>query len=153
VHFLSVMDDLSNVISLLQHLVRLISTAKRDENNRNILTMGIVHIFCRNPQLVASALSGLTLPGGGDGLTFMIDTWFELHPLLESRYNRHISSLGMMHVMEMYLAQGVGEAFLHRVLQSVVQAVGAVENDDTGEVYRSMCSLSCVLPPFCIDVV
>ena len=151
VHFADVMVDMSTVVVLLHHIVQLIFHAKHTDSSRNILTMGIVHIFCRCPALVASALGSLTLTGtgtgtgrdrggggggGGNGLAFMIDTWFELHPLLESTYNRHISTLGLLHVLELYLLQGVGEVFLCRVLQLVVQAVGAREQD-TEEVGRS----------------
>jgi hypothetical protein len=130
VHFSDVMTGMDNVVVIIQHMVQLIHDVKPCENTRNILMMGIVHIFCRNPVFVSSALGTSTLQGGGNGLAFMIDTWFELHPQLESRYNRHISTLGMLHVVEMYISQGVGEAFLQRLLQLVVQTISGIEQTE-----------------------
>lgn len=136
VHFSGDMsaEDQATVRAVLQHVVQLIHAAPRSDNNRNLLTMGVVHIFCRDPGLVTSSLGCLSLPGGGNGMSFMIDVWFELHTRLESRYNRHVSALGMLHVLELYLQQGVGEAFLRRLLQLVVQAVGGPGDDDAEEV-------------------
>ena len=129
VHFSRFVNEMEKFISILQHVVRLISESKPKDNIRNVLMMCIVHLFCRDPDLVSNSLSSMCLEGVGNGLGCMIDIWFELHPLLESRYNRHISTLGMMNVLEMYIFQGLGEGFLHRVLQLIVFAVNGIENE------------------------
>lgn len=121
----------------IQQTVNLIMSLGKTNNHRNILIMGLIHIFNKNPFLVAESLGHIqltSLSGGGESgvntnetaLQYLLEVWFELHPLLESPYSLSVSTNGLIELIRMYSLQGISSGFLIRVLRLLVETLPSV---------------------------
>jgi hypothetical protein len=119
----------------IQQVIHIIVSLGHSSNHRNILIMGLVHIFNRNPLLIAESLGHMQLTGTDEtALQYLLEVWFELHPMLESAYHLSVSSHGLMELIRMYSAQGISSGFLIRVLRLLLETLPGVIRHETQEV-------------------
>jgi hypothetical protein len=148
----------------IQQTVNLIMSLGKTNNHRNILIMGLVHIFNKNPLLIAESLGHIQLTNhsGGEGgrsvntnetaLQYLLEVWFELHPLLESPYSLSVSTNGLIELIQMYSLQGISSGFLIRVLRLLLETLPSVLRNETQSQEVSFSSLVGVLIslPLCL---
>lgn len=109
--------DPVSVKSTLQVVIEVAMNTDKSNNRRNIIVMGLVHIFSRCPSMLAEILTSMTISEDETALHFLLEDWYSLHPHLESEYSLRVSSRGIMEVIRLYSAQGVSEGFLFRTIR------------------------------------
>lgn len=115
----------------IQETVRIIMNSGKTNNYRNILIMGLVHIFNKNPFLIAESLGHLQVGDTNEtALQYLIEVWFELHSQLESPYNLHVSTYGLIELIQMYSIQGVSTGFLLRTLRLIIETLPSVTRNE-----------------------
>jgi hypothetical protein len=124
----------------IQQTVNLIMSLGKTNNHRNILIMGLVHIFNKNPLLIAESLGHIKLinpsasggtEGGETALQYLLEVWFELHPLLEASYSLSVSTNGLIELIRMYSLQGISSGFLIRVLRLLLETLPSVLRNES----------------------
>jgi hypothetical protein len=111
----------------IQQIIHIIVSLGHASNHRNILIMGLVHIFNKNPFLIAESLGHMQLTGTNEtALQYLLEVWFDLHPLVESPYHLSVSAHGLMELIRMYSAQGISSGFLIRVLRLLLETLSSV---------------------------
>lgn len=130
-HFLTVCN-IPLLQNLLQFMVTFVSKSGKTNTHRNILLMGIIHIFNRSPLLIAQTLSLFQISSEESALQYLIDVWFDLHPQIESPYNLHVSSHGMVELIKIYCDRGASSGFLTRIFRILLTTLaGVVKNELT----------------------
>ena len=125
----------------IQETVRIIMNSGKTNNYRNLLIMGLIHIFNKNPFLIAESLGHLKVNDANEtALQYLIEVWFELHSQLESPYNLHVSTYGLVELIQMYSIQGVSTGFLTRTLRLIIETLPSVTRNE----YQSSQIVSCI---------
>lgn len=116
----------------VQQTVNIILSLGKSNNHRNILTMGLIHIFNINPLLIAESLGHIKLNNTNEtALQYLLEVWFELHPLLESPYSLTVSTNGLIELIRMYSLQGISSGFLIRVLRLLLETLPSVIRNES----------------------
>jgi hypothetical protein len=124
--------DPSSVKATLQCVIGVAMETSKSNNRRNIIVMGLVHVFSRCPLMLAEILTSLRISQDETALHFLLEDWYALHPHLESEYSLRVSSMGMIEVIRLYSAQGVSEGFLVRTLRALLAKLPTLLNHDDG---------------------
>jgi len=108
---------------LLQCALDIVLNTGRGNNHRNIVIMGLVHIFCRNPVLVGRALNSVRVSPQQTALQYFFEAWYCLHPKLESPYSLAVSTAGLVEATRLYSQQGSSSGFLIRTLKVLLSTL------------------------------
>ena len=100
--------DKSLIIQLFVSLFKCIE-ATTESPARNSMMMCIIHIFARSPAELMSVINISQQVYFADGkfniFYNLLQRWHELHPSLNSRYNRVISTIGLLNLLQIMDSQ------------------------------------------------
>ncbi len=107
-HFLDFVLDKNLIIQLFVSLFKCIEAADASPT-RNSMMMCMIHIFARSPSELMSVINiaqQVYFVDNKPNIFYnLLQKWHELHPLLSSRYNRVISTIGLLNSLQMMDSQ------------------------------------------------
>lgn len=114
------------VLGVVTMLVALLRTSDSDYVRYSV-TMGFIHLFARDAQYTAQLLMQVpSPPEEGSTLRLMLERWGHLHRIMDSRYCRGISTIGLTKLVSLLSQHESNHSFAQHVLELMLQSLPSV---------------------------